>query len=142
TDSALTMSVVGVLQTVPVLLFGPLVGVYLDHLPKKPTMIAVSLVHGALVALIPLLHSMDRLSLHGLYGLVFAIAVVASFYGPALTTAIPLIVGPGQLASANALIQGTGMIGVLVGPVAAGIGISLLGMTNILYVDALSFAIF
>ena len=35
TGSALKMTVIGLLQTIPPLVFGPLIGVYLDALPKK-----------------------------------------------------------------------------------------------------------
>ena len=35
TGSAMKMTMVGLLQTIPPLLFGPLIGVYLDRLPKK-----------------------------------------------------------------------------------------------------------
>ena len=39
TGSPLKTTVIGLLQTVPPILFGPLIGVYLDRLPKKPIMI-------------------------------------------------------------------------------------------------------
>ena len=41
TGSALKMTAIGLLQTIPPLLFGPLIGVYLDYLPKKTVMIVV-----------------------------------------------------------------------------------------------------
>src|SRR5689334_21488121 len=43
TGSALKMTLIGLLQTIPPLVFGPLIGVYLDRLPKKAVMIAVDL---------------------------------------------------------------------------------------------------
>src|SRR5919106_1439258 len=43
TGSALKMTVIGLLQTVPPLLLSPLIGVYLDRLPKKPIMIWIDL---------------------------------------------------------------------------------------------------
>ena len=36
--STLRMSIVGVLQTLPALLLGPVIGVYLDRLRKKPVL--------------------------------------------------------------------------------------------------------
>ena len=39
TGSALKMTAIGLLQTIPPLVFGPLIGVYLDCLPKKAVMI-------------------------------------------------------------------------------------------------------
>jgi MFS family permease len=137
--SALRTSLIGVLQTVPPLVLGPVIGVYLDRLPKKPTMIVINLLHGVLVALIPLLYGLGALSLPLLYGLVLVISVVSAFYGPALMTALPLVAAGEELRSANALIQSTSMIGVLLGPVVAGLGIAAFGIANVLYADALTF---
>ncbi len=105
--SALRTSLIGVLQTVPPLVLGPIIGVYLDRLPKKPTMIVINLLHGVLVALIPLLYGLGVLSLGLLYALVLVISVVSAFYGPALMSALPLVADREELRPANALIQGT-----------------------------------
>ena len=63
TGSALKMTVVGLLQTLPPLLFGPLIGVYLDRFRKKPVMIAVDLLRTLMILLIPLLYLMGALTL-------------------------------------------------------------------------------
>jgi MFS family permease len=137
--SALRTSLIGILQTVPALALGPVIGVYLDKLPKKPTMIVINVLHGLLVALIPLFYGLGVLSLGLLYTLVLMISVVSAFYGPALMAALPLVAGRSELRPANALIQGTSMIGVLLGPVVAGVGISAFGIAKVLYADALTF---
>jgi DHA3 family macrolide efflux protein-like MFS transporter len=137
--SALRTSLIGVLQTVPPLVLGPVIGVYLDRLPKKPTMITINVLHGLLVALIPLLYGMGVLSLPLLYALVLLISIVSAFYGPALMTALPLVADGEELRPANALIQSTSMIGVLLGPVVAGLGIAAFGIANVLYADAFTF---
>jgi hypothetical protein len=59
TGSALKMAMVGLLQTLPPLLFGPLIGVYLDRVRKKPVMIGVDLLRTLMVLLIPVLYAMD-----------------------------------------------------------------------------------
>jgi MFS family permease len=138
--SALRTSLIGILQTVPPLALGPVIGVYLDRLPKKPTMIVVNVLHGVLVALIPLLYGFGLLSLGVLYALVFVISIVSACYGPALMSALPLVAARSELRPANALIQGTSMIGVLLGPVVAGAGIAAFGIAKVLYADALTFA--
>ena len=140
--STLKTSVVGVLQTVPALVLSPLIGVYLDRLSKKRTLIVVSVVHGVLVAAIPILHALGLLTLFRLYALVLVTSIVATFYGPTLMLAVPLIVGSGELRAANALIQSTGTIGVLLGPVVAGLAIAALGTANVLYLDAATFLFF
>jgi MFS family permease len=139
TGSALKMTVVGLLQTLPPLLFGPLIGVYLDRFRKKPVMIAVDLLRTLLILLIPLLYLIEALTLDRLYVLVFINAIVSTIFGPALASAVPLIAPKDRLTAANALMQSTTNVGLLVGPAASGIGIALIGAQNVLYVDAATF---
>ena len=141
TGSALKMTVIGLLQTIPPLCFGPLIGVYLDRWPKKPVMIGVDLIRAAMISLIPLLYAQEVLTLDRLYILVFLTSIVSTVFGPALSSAIPLIAPRTQLTAANALIQSTLNIGILVGPALSGFGIALIGAQNVLYVDAATFLI-
>ncbi len=141
TGSALKITVVGLLQTVPPLIFGPLIGVYLDRWPKKPVMIAVDLVRTVMILLIPLLYAFDALTLERLYLLVFLTAVVSTIFGPALASSIPMIVPRSRFTAANALLQSTTNVGLLVGPAVSGVGIALIGAQNVLYVDAATFLI-
>jgi MFS family permease len=139
TGSALKMTVVGVLQTLPPLLLGPLIGVYLDRSPKKPLMIKVDLIRTFLIPLIPLLYALGALTLTWLYLIVFLIAIVSTAFGPALASAVPTLVQSTQLTAANALIQTTAHVGVLVGPAFSGLMITLIGTQNVLYLDAATF---
>jgi len=139
TGSALKMTVIGLLQTLPPLLLGPLIGVYLDRFRKKPVMITVDLLRTLMILLIPLLYLVEALTLDRLYLLVFANAVVSTVFGPALASAVPLITPKDRLVAANALMQSTANIGLLVGPAVSGIGIALIGAQNVLYVDAATF---
>ena len=84
TGSVMKMTMVGLLQTIPPLLFGPLIGVYLDRLPKKAVMIWVDLLRAVLTFLIPALYAMDMLSIEGLYGLIFLTSVVSTVFGLSL----------------------------------------------------------
>ncbi|HEY4394276.1 MAG TPA: MFS transporter [Polyangia bacterium] len=140
--STLRMSLVGVAQTVPPLLLGPVAGVYLDRLRKKPALIAVSLLRAALVSSIPLLQTAHLLSLNLLYLLVLVLAIAGTVAGPALATVVPLLTTRDDLTGANALIAATATIGVLLGPSVAGVGISLFGISRVLYIDAASFVAF
>ena len=140
--STLHTSLVGVVQTLPPFLVGPLIGAYLDKLRKRPVLIAVSLARALLVSMIPLLHAAHLLRFGLLYLIVLILSIVGTAAGPALLTAVPLLVAPADLAAANALIQGTATLGVLVGPAVAGLGISLFGISKVLYLDAASFVAF
>jgi MFS family permease len=139
TGSALKMTAIGLLQTIPPLVFGPLIGVYLDCLPKKTVMIVVDLLRTLMVLLIPLFYAFDMLTLERLYVLVFLISIVSTIFGPALASSVPLIVQRSQLTTANAFLQSTTNIGVLMGPAMSGLGIALIGAQNVLYVNAATF---
>jgi MFS family permease len=141
TGSALKATTVGFLQTVPPLVFGPLIGVYLDRLPKRAVMVWTDLLRTIAVMLIPILYGLGELSLERLYLLVFVISVLSTAYGPALSSAVPLLVPPSRLVEANALIQSTTNIGMLLGPAVSGVGIAFIGAPNALYVDAATFLI-
>ena len=141
TGSAMKMTMVGLLQTIPPLLFGPLVGVYLDRLPKKAVMIWVDVLRALLTFLIPALYAADLLSIEGLYGLIFLTSVVSTVFGPALVSAVPLLVRQAELMSANALIQGTNNIGMLLGPAISGVMIALIRAENVLFVNSATFFI-
>lgn len=141
TGSAMKMTMVGLLQTIPPLLFGPLIGVYLDRLPKKAVMVWVDLLRALLTFLIPTLYALDMLSITGLYGLIFLTSVVSTIFGPALVSAVPLLVRPSELMSANALIQGTNNIGMLLGPAISGVMIALINAENVLFVNSATFLI-
>ncbi len=139
TGSALKMVVIGLLQTVPPLVLCPFIGVYLDRSNKKRVMLLVDGIRTVLVLLIPLLYAIDELTLERLYASVFLLALASTFFGPALSSAVPQIVRRDQLTAANALLQTTTNVGILVGPLVSGLGIALIGSQNVLYVDAATF---
>ena len=71
TGSALKMTVIGLVQTICPLIFGPIIGVYLDRISKKWLMIWTDVARTIMVLLIPLLHATGALTLERLYILVF-----------------------------------------------------------------------
>lgn len=141
TDSALKMSLIGVLQTIPPLVFGPFAGVLLDRIEKRRAMIVIDTVRTALLASIPILHAAGLLNLPVLYVLVFVIAMFSMAFGPALNSTLPLIVKKEQLTGVNALMQSAMTIGQLLGPALSGILIAGIGAQNALYVNAAGFLI-
>lgn len=141
TGSALKMTVIGVLQTVPPLLLGPITGVYLDRVSKRAAMILIDVVRGGLLILIPIFHALGLLNLMWLYVLVFIVSLFSMAFGPALNAAIPLIAKEDQLTTANAIMQGSVTIGQLLGPAISGILIAIIGAQNVLYVNAATFLI-
>src|SRR5688500_17410826 len=141
TNSTLMTTVIGVLQTLPPLVLGPILGVYIDRFPKKWIMMGVDALRAGLALIIPLLYAAGALTLPRVYIVVFLMAVVATAFGPALSATVPLIVGRDQLTAANALVASTAMIGMLVGPAVSGLGIATVGMQVVLYVSSATFVL-
>ncbi len=139
TGSALKMTIIGLLQTIPPLVLSPIVGVYLDRLPKKPVMVLLDVIRAFLIVLIPILYLFDALTLEVLFILVFFTAIFSTAFGPALAASLPLLVKPSELMSANSLLQSTTNAGILIGPAICGVLIAWLGTQNVLYVDAATF---
>ena len=141
TESALQMTVIGILETIPPLVLGAFAGVYLDRLPKKAAMIGIDVARAVLLTMIPLLHASGLLTLMGLYVLVFVTALFSMAFGPALSAAIPLLVRDNQLTQANAIMQSSTTIGQLFGPAISGVLIALVGAPNALYVTVGTFVL-
>lgn len=141
TNSTLMTTVIGVLQTVPPLILGPVLGVYIDRFPKKWLMMGADTCRAGLALIIPLLYAANALTLPRVYIVVFLMAVVATVFGPALSSTVPLIVERAQLTAANALVASTAMIGMLVGPAVSGLGIATVGMQVVLYVSSGTFVL-
>lgn len=141
TGSALKMTLIGVLQTLPPLLLGPFAGIIVDRVSKRTLMIVLDAARTVLLAAIPVLYAWDLLNLAGLYVLVFAVATFSVAFGPALSSALPLMVEKKQLTRINALMQSAMTIGQLLGPALSGILIAAIGAQNALYVNAAGFFI-
>lgn len=141
TGSALEMTMIGILQTIPPLVFGPFVGVLLDRVPKRSAMIAIDSVRAGLLAFIPTMYWMGLLTLPWLYVLVFITAMFSMAFGPALKAMEPQLVPSSQLTQINALDQGTMTIGQLLGPAMSGMLIAFIGAQNVLFVNAGTFLV-
>lgn len=139
TGSALKMTVIGLLQTLPALLLAPLIGVYVDRMQKKWFMVWIDVLRAILVLLIPVLHSLGALTLDRIYILVFITAIASTAFGPALSAAVPLLVNRSKLTAANALMQSGVNIAMLVGPALSGLGIAVIGEQRVLYINAAAY---
>jgi MFS family permease len=135
------MTLIGVLQTIPPLLFGPFAGIFVDRLSKRAAMIVIDLARTVLLASIPVLYAIGWLTLTWLYALVFTIAMFSMAFGPALSSTLPIVVKKPQLTRINALMQSAMTMGQLVGPALSGILIATIGAQNALYVNAGGFFI-
>lgn len=141
TGSPIKTTVIGMLQTIPPIVFGPLIGVYLDRLPKKPVLIVTDLLRALLIGLIPCWVSPATFTVERLYLLVFFHALATSVFGPALTASVPQLVKPSKFTAANAWLQITTSLGVILGPALSGIGIAALNSQSVLCLNAVTYVV-
>ena len=100
-----------VASTIPAILFGAAAGIFVDRYPKKKIMIAADLIRGLLILLLPILPKEFIILLI----ITFAISTVTQAFAPAEQSAIPLVVKPENLLTANALFTTTQMASLIVG---------------------------
>ncbi len=138
TGSTLMVGIATISSALPMLLFGPIAGVFVDRWDRKTTMIAADVARGGLVLLCLLVHSADQVWIY--YGVGFLMSCVSRFFFPAQTAALPTIVtNDRDLLPANGLMQMVMTAGMLAGPALVGVTIGLWGAWSAFGLDSLSF---
>lgn len=130
------VSLFGIAFSVPGVLLGPLAGAVIDRIGPKATL-AVAKVIGVVASLL-LLSADDFRSLAVLSALH---GVASTFSHPALQSMPPRLVADEHLARTNALVSLTDELAIVLGPVAAGIGIAAFGFRGAFVFDAVTYAL-
>src|SRR5574337_434376 len=123
TGSALKTTVIGLLQT----------------LPKKAILMCSDLTRGLLIGLFPCWVSVESFTVQSLYVLTFLYGIATAMFIPTLSSSVPLMVKKEQLTAANALLQGTTSLGIIIGPVISGLGIAFSGSQDVLCINAVTY---
>jgi len=140
TGSPVKMGGVFLAQLLPVPLLGIPAGVIADRFDRRRLMMAADIARCVLVLSIPLLHLAGWLPLWYIYVTTFLVSAISLAFASAEKALVPSLVETKDLAAANGFIESSSQIAALVGPVAAGILISILsGPVSILYIDAATF---
>ena len=143
TGSTTRMGVVLAAELLPMALLGIPSGVVVTRLGARRTMLVSDLCRVPLMASIPILYSAGLLSFGLLLVLVFMLGVFIAPYFSAQRLVLPELVGDDQtvLTQANAVVEAGSRLTILLGPITAGLLIAWIGATNVLYVDAASYAV-
>ncbi|MDD5584123.1 MAG: MFS transporter [Candidatus Omnitrophica bacterium] len=123
---------------VPVLIFSPISGVYVDRWSKRKTMYICDFLRGILILLIPFCFVPSR-PLPLIYFIVFISFSVGRFFIPAKMAFIPQIVGSKDIFLANSLISVTATIAAILGMGLGGIIVDKLGVDVAFIIDAVTF---
>ncbi|MED3038416.1 MFS transporter [Bacillus thuringiensis] len=138
TGSAVIMSSLFAINVLPIVLFGPLVGVMIDRYDRKKLLWIVDITNIILVSFVPILHTLHLLEVWHLYVITFILAVMSMLFDVTTITVIPHIAGA-SLTKANSLYQMVNQLASLFGPMIAGVFISFIGGFHVLWINVLSF---
>ncbi len=133
------MTVIGLLQTLPPIFLGPLIGGTVDRVSKRAILIGSNVAGALLIGVIPCSVSAQTFTVESLYLLVFLSSVATAMFEPTLSASVPFLVNRPQFTAANALLQSTTSIGIIIGPALSGLGIALAGSKEVLCVNALTY---
>ena len=142
TGSSLLVGVTSIVALVPLAVFGLLGGAIADAMDRRKLMLITSTgaaVTSALLALQALLPGGGNLAV--LWVLTAAVSGFAAVNQPTRSAVIPALVGPSGVAAANALSMTVRQVGVIVGPLLAGVLIGVGDLFLTYAVDAVGFLV-
>jgi MFS family permease len=141
TQSPLNLGVATAATFVPYLLFGLLIGAWVDRVNRKRLMILTDLGRALAVAAIPLLEQLHLLNVAWVYGLAFLSSTLTIFFTSSEFAAIPSLVDNDDLIRANGRIQASYSGASILGPLLAGLLLAVFPLTTVFLVDAGSFLV-
>ncbi len=141
TGSAVNLALTTVFAFLPYLLFGLIIGAWVDRVDRKRLMIILEFVNAALIASIPLLAMTGHLPLWWIYTLGFISSTIGIAFQSAEFSAIPSLVSQDDLVTANGRIQASYSAAQVLGPLLAGVLVALMPIYDLMLIDATSFLI-
>jgi MFS family permease len=141
TESALYLSLASISNLLPYLLFGLLIGAWVDRVDRKRLMIWTDIARTAVILTIPVLSWLDALPLAWIFVAAFANSTLSIAFNSAEFAAIPSLVSKTQLVSANGRIQASYAGATVIGPLVAGLLAGVYAIETILVIDACSYLV-
>lgn len=138
TKSTFSISILMIMNVIPVLLFSLLGGSFADKYDKKKIMIFLDLVNFGIMLTAALLFFYGELTLIRIYIIMFALSSVSQLYGPSKFSAIPKIVGDKVLEANSMMSSILRMIG-LTAYLVGGVLVETLGYFLAFFIDSLTF---
>jgi predicted MFS family arabinose efflux permease len=141
THSAVNLGVATAATFLPYLLFGLLIGAWMDRVDRKRAMIALDSLNAIVILSIPLVSQFGHLTVWWIYGVTFIQSTVFIAFSAGEFAAVPSLVSTDDLVTANGRIQATFSAAQVSGPLLAGALLSFLPLAWVMSFDAASFAV-
>lgn len=141
TESPIHLSIATSANFLPYLLFGLIMGAWVDRSNRKRLMIILDILRAIIIVSIPILVYFNLLSIWYIYVVIFLTSALSIGFNSAQFASIPELVDHKDLVSANSKFQAGFSIASAAGPVLAGIMITLIPVYDLFLLDALTFVI-
>ncbi len=140
TGSPLNLGATSATSFLPYLLFGLVIGAWVDRVDRKRLMIATDLARAVLIAVIPLLADAGLLRVGWIYVVAFLQSTLTIAFDAAEFAAVPsLVESKDDLVTANGRIQASYSAAQVTGPLLAGLLIATISVQQLFWLDSLSF---
>jgi len=138
--SSILLTTLGNVMGLPVLLFSPFTGAWVDRQNLKRVVVVSDLLRAMLALAIPVLYLSTRHTLP-VFVVVFVLFTCNVFFLPAKSALTPEIVPASQLLAANAWLSGAGIAATAVGMLGGGWVIDHWGWTTALYFNTVTYLV-
>lgn len=141
TRSALNLALTVAASVLPYLLFGLLVGAWVDRVDRRRLMIGADVGRALAIASMPLAAALGLLSVWWIYAVAFLSSTLTICFDAANFAAVPSLVAVDELVRANGRIQASYAVARVAGPTCAGVLLAVLSLPQLLWFDAASFLV-
>jgi MFS family permease len=137
--SALDLGIASAATFLPYLLFGLILGAWADRVNRKRMMIGTDIGRALIIVTIPILFAFGLLTIWWIYIVAFIQTTLTICFEAGEFAAIPSLVNQDDLVTANGRIQASYSGASIVGPLLAGVLVTLMPLSTLLLFDSLSF---
>ena len=141
TGSPLNLGLITAFEFLPYLLFGLILGAWVDRVDRRPMMIATDVARAVVIASIVVLAGLDMLAVWWIYAVGFVSSTLQICFDAGEFAAIPSLVGTDDLIKANGRIQASYSAALFFGPLMAGSLLTVAPIQTVLLFDARSFLV-
>src|SRR5215831_18533799 len=141
TGSALNLGITTAAEFLPYLLFGLLLGAWTDRVNRKRMMIGTDIARALIITSIPLLYAFGLLTVWWIYVVGFIHATLTICFEAGQFAAIPSLVNQDDLVTANGRIQASYSGASIIGPLLAGVLVTMVPLAALMLIDAFSFLV-
>ncbi len=141
TGSSLNLALTVVATVLPYLLFGLVIGAWVDRVKRKRVMVVTDLTRALVIASFPLAAVQGLLSVWWIYAVAFLNSALTICFDAANFAAVPSLVRREDLVAANGRLQAGYSIANVGGPLLGGLLIMVVPLPMLLLIDVLSFLV-